>query len=269
MTHHVLLAGCGDVGIALGERLSQQGWTASGIRRSVGKLPKNITPIRMDLTNPGNQDLPKADAVVITLTADGRDVVDYQHTYLGALKGLYQALQTNGVPSRTVLVSSTGVLGDEDGETLTEDSEPHPTRATAKILLEAEHLAQALFPGVIIVRPAGIYGPGRTSLINRVRQGSPMNHARMTNRIHRDDLVTVLQKTLEAHNPPSLLHAVDTEPARMGDVAAYIAHLLHVPVPPDQPGGQEGKTLDSTRMQDFVGQLLYPTYREGYGSLLE
>lgn len=95
-----------------------------------------------------------------------------------------------------------------------------------------------------------------------------MNHARITNRIHRDDLVTVLVKVLEADQPPQLLHAVDTEPARMGDVAAYIAEKLGVPTPPDQPGGSEGKTLDSARMQKFVGALRYPTYREGYDALL-
>ncbi|MDO5619754.1 SDR family oxidoreductase [Kocuria sp.] len=268
MTHHVLLVGCGDVGIALGQRLSAQGWTASGIRRSADKLPQGINPISMDLTNPGDQDVPGADGVVITLTADGRDVEDYRSTYLGALRGLHQAMQTNGLPPRTVLVSSTGVLGDTDGATLTEDAKPHPTRETAKVLLEAEHLAQELFLNLVIVRPAGIYGPGRTSLINRVKQGSPMNHARITNRIHRDDLVTVLAKVLEAEQPPQLLHAVDTEPASMGDVAAFIAEQLNVPMPPDKPGGSEGKTLDSTRMQQFVGVLEYPTYREGYHSLL-
>lgn len=268
MTQHVLLAGCGDVGIALGKLLTDQGWTATGIRRSTDKLPQIIHPIAMDLTNPGDQDLPGADAVVITLTADGRDVEDYRHTYLGALHGLHQALQANGIPPRVVLVSSTGVLGDADGATLSEDAEPKPTRDTAKVLLEAERLAQDLFPNLVVVRPAGIYGPGRTSLINRVRQGSPMNHARITNRIHRDDLVTVLVKVLEADQPPRLLHAVDTEPARMGDVAAYIAEKLSVPTPQDKPGGSEGKTLDSTRMQKFVGALRYPTYREGYDVLL-
>lgn len=268
MTQHVLLAGCGDVGIALGERLNQHGWAATGIRRSVDKLPRNITPISMDLTAPGHQDLPQADAVVITLTADGRDVDDYRRTYLGALKGLHRALKTNGIPPRVVLVSSTGVLGGTQEATLTEDAEPRPTRDTAKILLEAEHLAWELFPQTVIVRPAGIYGPGRTSLINQVRSGAPMNHARVTNRIHRDDLVTVLQTVLEADQPPSLLHAVDTEPARMGEVAAYIAAKLNVPTPPDKPGGSAGKTLDSARMQQLVGTLRYPTYREGYDALL-
>lgn len=124
----------------------------------------------------------------------------------------------------------------------------------------------------MIVRPAGIYGPGRTSLIDRVRRGDALAHDRMTNRIHRDDLVTVLQTVLELPEPPALLHAVDTEPAVLGDVATHIAGLLGVPVPPDSSasseGGPRGKVLDGSRMHRFVGKLQYPTYREGYDALL-
>lgn len=268
MTRRVLLAGCGDLGIALGNRLRPQGWQSFGIRRSPSLLPDCIEPIVMDLTSPDDRTLPAADAMVITLTADGRDVNDYRHTYLNGLRGLHHACRINGAPPRVILVSSTGVLGDAPSAVFTENTIPIPTRETAAVLLEAEQLARELFSDVIIVRPAGIYGPGRTSLINRVRGGEPINYARISNRIHRDDLVTVLHRILEADQPPQLLHAVDTYPAPMGEVAAYIAEKLNVPVPPDSDTGPQGKTLDSTRMQNFVGHLRYPTYREGYDELL-
>lgn len=269
MTNHVLLAGCGDLGTELGHRLTQNGWVATGIRRSTDKLPPAITPIAMDLTDPGDRALPQVDALVITLTAGTRESEAYRRTYIGALHGLRSALDTGGSnPQRVLLVSSTAVLGDPDGQTLTEDATPTPERPTAKVLLEAEHLAQELFPDLTIVRPAGIYGPGRSSFINRVRKGEPMSHRKITNRIHRDDLVTVLETVLEADQPPSLLHAVDTQPAPMGEVAAYVADKLNVPVPPDKPGGPQGKSLDSTRMQNLVGKLRYPTYRDGYAALL-
>ncbi|ROZ64289.1 NAD-dependent dehydratase [Kocuria soli] len=269
MTHHLILAGCGDLGTELGRRMTQKGWQATGVRRSTDKLPESVVPIGMDLTNPGDRALPHADAVVITLTARAREIDEYRSTYIGALHGLRSALDKGGSnPQRVLLVSSTAVLGDPDGQTLTEDATPNPQRPTAKVLLEAEHLAQELFPNVSIIRPAGIYGPGRSSFIGRVRNGEPMNHRKITNRIHRDDLVTVLERVLEADRPPSLLHAVDTEPAPMGDVAAYVAGLLNVPVPPDKPGGPQGKALDSARMQELVGILRYPTYREGYSALL-
>ena len=273
MTHHVLLAGCGDLGAALGQRLVERGWHATGVRRRPENLPADISPFALDLTDPGDKVLPAADAVVITLTADGRDVDAYERTYLGALRGLRGALDAGGSqPTRVVLVSSTGVLGGGGGEVVTESTVPQPSRDTAHVLLAAEELAAELFPGVIIVRPAGIYGPGRTSLIDRVRRGDALAHHRMTNRIHRDDLVTVLQTVLEASDPPALLHAVDTEPAVLGDVAAHIAGLLGVPVPPDSSassdGGPRGKVLDASLMHRLVGELHYPTYREGYDSLL-
>lgn len=277
MTHDVLLAGCGDLGTALGRRLVAQDWQATGVRRRPGHLPAEISPCALDLTDPGSVALPAADAVVITLTADGRDAEAYECTYLGALRGLHRALRAGlnsgeSLPQRVVLVSSTGVLGGGDGEVVTEETAPSPQRDTARVLLAAEELAAELFPGLVIVRPAGIYGPGRTSLIDRVRRGDALAHHRMTNRIHRDDLVTVLQAVLESPEPPALLHAVDTEPALLGDVAAHIAGLLGVPVPSDSSdspdGGPRGKVLDASLMHRFVGELQYPTYREGYDALL-
>lgn len=277
MTQHVLLAGCGDLGTALGRRLVERGWHATGVRRRPDHLPAEISPFALDLTDPGTVALPSADAVVITLTADGRDAEAYERTYLGALRGLHGALRTGSdsgesVPPRVVLVSSTGVLGGGEGEVVTEETPPSPERDTARVLLAAEELAAELFPGLVIVRPAGIYGPGRTSLIDRVRRGDALAHDRMTNRIHRDDLVTVLQTVLELPEPPALLHAVDTEPAVLGDVATHIAGLLGVPVPPDSSasseGGPRGKVLDASLMHGFVGELQYPTYREGYDALL-
>ncbi|NKE10886.1 NAD-dependent dehydratase, partial [Kocuria subflava] len=164
--------------------MARKGWTATGIRRSADKLPQSMTPIAMDLTEPGDQALPPADAVVITLTAGVREVDEYRRTYIGALHGLRSALDRGGSdPQRVLLVSSTAVLGDPDGQTLTEDAVPSPERPTAQVLLEAEHIAKDLFPNLSIVRPAGIYGPGRGSSIGRVRNGEPMNHRKITIRI--------------------------------------------------------------------------------------
>ena len=45
----VLIAGCGDLGIALGLRLRAAGWQVSGLRRHADALPAGITPISADL----------------------------------------------------------------------------------------------------------------------------------------------------------------------------------------------------------------------------
>ncbi|WP_423447194.1 NAD-dependent dehydratase [Kocuria sp. KSNUG] len=194
-TRTVLLAGCGDVGTALGLRLVERGWEATGVRRHADRLPAPLAGLSLDLTDPGDTVVPAVDAVVVTLTSDGHDVAGYEHTYLGGLRGLRRALGEQ--EPLVVLVSSTGVLGGGDGERVTESTPPDPQRPTAHVLLAAEELAAKLFPDLVIVRPAGIYGPGRTSMIERVRRGAPLAHRRVTNRIHRDDLVTVLATLLE------------------------------------------------------------------------
>ncbi|MDO4919073.1 NAD(P)H-binding protein [Kocuria sp.] len=267
----VLLAGCGDVGAALGLHLAGRGWAATGVRRHADRLPADLPGISLDLTDPGSAALPEADAVVVTLTADGHDAAAYERTYLGGLRGLRHALGEQN--PRVVLVSSTGVLGGGDGERVTESTPADPQRSTAHVLLAAEELAAELFPDLVVVRPAGIYGPGRTSLVERVRRGAPLNHRRVTNRIHRDDLVTVLATVLEAAEPPRLLHAVDHCAAQLGEVAAYLAHLVGVPVPPDSSGpgeGPLGKLVDGTLVHSLVPRTewRYPTFREGYRALV-
>ena len=312
-SRRVLLAGCGDVGTALGLRLSDRGWAATGVRRHADRLPAPLAGASLDLTDPGEARLPDVDAVVVTLTADGHDVAGYEHTYLGGLRGLRRALGKQ--EPLVVLVSSTGVLGGGDGERVTETTPPDPQRPTAHVLLAAEELAAELFPDLVIVRPAGIYGPGRTSMVERVRRGAPLAHRRVTNRIHRDDLVTVLATLLErgtvagtralttggdgaaagwrtdvpqngtvagggcasssaASRLPRLLHAVDHDAARLGDVAAHLAHRLGVPVPPDDSGpgeGPLGKVVDGELVHALVPreEWRYPTFREGYDALLE
>ena len=270
-SRRVLLAGCGDVGTALGLRLSDRGWSATGVRRHADRLPAPLAGVSLDLTDPGETRLPDVDAVVVTLTADGHDVAGYEHTYLGGLRGLRRALGEQ--EPLVVLVSSTGVLGGGDGERVTETTPPDPQRPTAHVLFAAEELAAELFPDLVIVRPAGIYGPGRTSMINRVRRGAPLAHRRVTNRIHRDDLVTVLATVLSSAEPPRLLHAVDHDATLLGDVAAHLARRLGVPVPPDDSGpgeGPLGKIVDGELVHALVPreEWRYPTFREGYDALL-
>ena len=63
----------------------------------------------------------------------------------------------------------------------------------------------------------GIYGPGRTRLIDSVRDGSavgPVGPPVFTNRIHRDDCARVLEHLLFLPDPAPLYLAVDDDPVR-------------------------------------------------------
>lgn len=267
-----LLVGCGALGTALGERLVAAGSEVAAIRRDVVGLPRSFSAIAADLRHPLPSALSAFDSVVITLppgmTADGS-------IYPPALAHLAAALPRT--PQRVVFVSSTRVFegyasasfGGPDGRApLTELDEPRTTGERGAALVDGERRAVDLL-GAVIVRPAGIYGPGRDSLIRRVREGTAVDHERRTNRIHEHDLVRLLEALLRAEDPPALVHGVDREPVRLGDVVAHIAARLGVPVPPHDPDGPGGGTvLDGARAHGILGGLALPTFREGYDAML-
>ncbi|MGK3949802.1 hypothetical protein [Microbacterium sp. K2] len=257
----VLLVGCGKLGIRLGERLVAGGSRVTAMRRNAGDMP--FPTIEADLRHPLDRDLPAFDSVVITLppSTEGDSI------YPPALRGLAKALPT--MPERVVFVSSTRVFEGRPGETpLTERDAPRVSSERGGDLVEGEHLAMELF-GARIVRPAGIYGPGRDFLIRRVREGAAVDHTRRTNRIHETDLVRLLEAMLRADSAPPLIHAVDREPVLLGDVVAHIASRLGVAPPPHlDPEVGGGTVLEGRLLQEFLGDLEYPTFREGYDEMI-
>jgi nucleoside-diphosphate-sugar epimerase len=172
-------------------------------------------------------------------------------------------------PARTVFVSSTGVFeGAASDHPITERDEPTPTSERSRGLYDGEQAAAELF-GAVIVRPAGIYGPGRGFLLRQVREHKALNHRRRTNRIHEVDLVRALDLLLRMPEPPDLVHAVDQAPAPLGEVVDYIAGQLGVEVPPDDASAEAtGLVHDGSLLLSLLGTLDYPTYVEGYAEMI-
>jgi len=260
----VLLFGCGKIGIRLGEALIASGDRVFAVRRNVGALPRSFTGIALDYRRPFTAELPAVDAMVVTLTParSERDSPDL----VRPLRWLAAALPAR--PRRVVLVSSTGVFSGDPGlRALTEADVPHPANARARALLDSETEARRLFDAVV-VRPAGIYGPGREHLIRQVASGVPIDRERRTNRVHEVDLVRALHEILRVPDPPAMLHAVDGHPATRGEVADHIAHLLRVPPPPALPTEPSGHVISGDRLASLLGTLRYPDYRAGYDAII-
>lgn len=271
----VLLAGCGALGTRLGSLLIGEGSEVFALRRTTTDLPGDFTTLAVDLRRPVTAELPDVDSLVITLppggTADRRPATGqpqrHDDGYLASMRHLAAALPR--VPQRVVMVSSTRVFdGITDGRPLTEEDEPAPATPRAHTLREGELLAADLF-GAHILRPAGIYGPGREMLLRKVLGGTPVQYLRRTNRIHEDDVVRTLHALLLAQDPPQLLHATDRCPASLGDVVTHIAERLGVAPPPRlHPEQAAGTILDGTRLLGVLGSLRHPTYQSGYDQLI-
>jgi nucleoside-diphosphate-sugar epimerase len=272
---HVLIAGCGYVGIALGLELLAAGDEVWGLRRNVSQLPTGFTAIAADLGGSGAlAELPRAlDYVVYCASADSSSDAAYAKAYVTGLERLLAALQPNAV-RRVFFTSSTAVYAQQQGQWVDEESETAPTHFSGVRLLEAEALLRSSRLPSTVLRCSGIYGPGRTRLIDSVRQGTAVASDRFTNRIHRDDIAGAIVHLMRSESAPELLLLNDDEPAPERDVLRYLAGRLGVaepvpaPAPSATPARSGVKRCSNARLRATGYQLRYPSYREGYAAML-
>lgn len=271
----VLIAGCGDLGTQAGLYFAAAGRRVEGWRRSAHKLPPQITGTSVDLKG----ELPRipedTDVVVVALTADGRTAADYRATYYDGTVNLLSALDRDGVaPRRIIFVSSTAVYGNDDGGWIDERTPPSPSSATGAVLRETEGMLADRFPRTVLLRFSGIYGPGRTRLIDQVRNGKVQAGAapHWTNRIHRDDAAAAIVHLSGIDAPAPAYLGTDNEPALLSDVQEFIAAELGMGTPSmNDDGGQAatGKRCRSSLLTGSGFEFTYPTYREGYRAVLQ
>ena len=277
----ILIAGCGYVGSALAARLVEDSHQVWGLRRRPGVIAGGVERIEADLAVPGTlRDLPGGlDYVVYTAGPSGRDDALYRTAYVEGPMRLLEALERQAQnPRRMLFVSSTSVYGQSNGDWVDEGSPTEPEQHTGRRLLEGEEvLRSGPFPSTV-VRFAGIYGPRRTRLLDRVRSGRAIyvpGAPRYTNRIHRDDCAGVLRHLLSQEEPLDLYIGVDDEPAPEDTVLSWVAGALGAPAP--RPAWAEevkelarstNKRCRNQRLVESGYSFRYPTYREGYTELI-
>jgi nucleoside-diphosphate-sugar epimerase len=277
----VLIAGCGYVGTELGLILAVAGHEVWGVRRDPSRLPAPIQPIAADLLDPGlTRVLPRVDAVVYTAAAGASSPEAYRAAYVDGPLNVLRALESSHAEVRRILfTSSTAVWGDAAGTWVDEETPTSPDGFRGELVLEGEdRLRESNVPSVSL-RLGGIYGPERTRLLERVRagearcpeEGSPADRI-WSNRIHRDDAAGALAHLLIRDDPHPVYVGVDDEPARLCDVYTFVAELLGEPVPPrgdDADRTRSNKRCSNRRLRASGYRLRYPTFREGYRSMIE
>lgn len=276
---HLVIVGCGDVGIALGHRMLEQGWQVSGLRRDPAQLPEGFGRIAADLCSverPAEWPA-KVDYLVYCPAAGRRDAELYRSLYVEGLQHVVSWLKECRQQPRFLLqVSSTAVYGQRAGEWVTENSAALADSATAPVLVEAEDVALRSGIPAAVIRLGGIYGPGRTRLIEQVRNGLhvPAEPIQYTNRIHRDDAAGLLAHLLLQADQGELLApcylGVDDEPAPLHEVAQWLAEqtgveLLAEGVTANRVGS---KRCSNALARESGWEPRYPSYREGYASML-
>jgi nucleoside-diphosphate-sugar epimerase len=179
-------------------------------------------------------------------------------------------------PARMVYLSTTGIYGNQP--LVDENSPVAPRLPTHFLRLAAERLVQAgPWPGLVL-RPAGIYGPGRGVHI-RIKNGTYKlggDGHNYLSRIYVDDLAAHCEAGLLADRDVTGAYPVaDERPATSLEMATFCAGLLGLPLPPSIPFEELPATLQANRKVDgrTIRQLLgvklaYPSYREGIPAAL-
>ena len=183
-------------------------------------------------------------------------------------------------------LSTTGVYGDHAGAWIDEETPLTPNTGRGRRRLLAEQawlqLHEAHGLPVHVFRLAGIYGPGRNTLLN-LQDGTAkrvIKPGQIFSRIHVEDIAGVLQASMTHPHPGRAYNVADDEPRPPQDVVAYGASLLGLPVPPDIPFEQanlspmarsfyeDSKRVSNQRVKQELGyKMRYPSYREGLAAL--
>ncbi len=285
----VLIVGCGYVGTALGVELMRLGHQVSGVRRSREGVAEvrtsGMEPIQADVSEAtGCRGLPGSfDWIVNTVSAGRTGLDSYRKVYLEGTRNLIDRFGAE-LPAKYVYTSSTGVYGQQDGSSVTEQSPTEPCHDTGNVLVETEQMLstafqEKTFPAVTL-RVAGIYGPGRGYWLRRFLNDQARQEdggGRAVNMIHREDLVSAIIAALERATPGQVYNVVDNHPTTVPEIYAWLSQTTGRPLPPtsgvpEPVGGTRMTTHKRVSNRKLIETLnwqpKYPSFREGYSAEL-
>jgi len=226
------VVGPGYLGAAIARMAATAGarvWTAS--QSAMEAVHPNALHGIVDITDAAAvaawaQILPADCRIVCAVSSRGGDAAAYRRLYLGAANHL----AATGRP--LLFVGSTSVYGQRDGCWVDETSETTPAAETGRVLLEAESVVLA--SGGVVVRMAGLYGPGRSVLVKKMLDGTAVidgQGTRWLNQIHRDDAARAILQILQHRCTNQTFCLADDHPTTLRDAYAAIAEHYALPLP--------------------------------------
>ncbi len=182
-----LVFGCGYLGLRAARLWRAAGWHVVAVTRSEDRSLElagaGLFPIAADVTQPQSlpriRDVPtlggrKVDCVLFAVGYDRTSGQSIHQVYAGGVQNVLDALPAS--VERFIYISTTGVYGPGNGEWVDEFTPPDPRRDGGQASLAAEEVlaAHPLGKNSVVLRLAGIYGPGRVPFIDKLRAGEPI-----------------------------------------------------------------------------------------------
>jgi len=277
----ILLAGCGDIGQRTALKFAQlpSGHQCFGLKRNPQNLPASITPIAGNMTDVEqltsilNQQF---DVVIVTLTPQSFTEQAYRDSYVAGAEALAAAIEeTQSRPKLVLWVSSTSVYGNNQGAWVDETTPTNPVSFSGQLLLQAEQTIGRLPCAYSIVRFSGIYGSGRTRMLDQIKagKGRPAQPEQWSNRIHSDDCAGVLAHLVELFDRGETLESIylgtDKEPVTQHDMRRWMASQMQVQLTEEIVVQNAIRRCSNRRLLESGYEFIYPGYREGYLALMK
>ncbi len=291
-----LIIGTGYLGSRLAEAWHSRGDTVYTVTRSPERATllaaKGFKPIVADVTQPDTlRQLPVSSTAVFCVAYDRHGEASPHRVYV---EGLCNVLASPAGESDCIVqISSTGVYGDHAGGWIDESSPTRPVRPSAKALFEAENALRSSRPGQgsLVLRLAGIYGPGRIPLLRNLQQATGLSGfaQAVINLIHIEDAVSAVLLTSNRASQPNIYNVADGNPVTRFAFYAELARLLDLPYPKfegsssDGNGGCSGsatgaaasrgtghKMVSNAKIRLELGfACRYPSYKEGLRAIFQ
>ena len=280
----VLIVGYGDIGRRVARLCKENDIAVSGLARSpesaAGMQNDEVSVITADLDRPETLvGLQVAGSLVIYLAPPPRS-----GTTDPRMGHFLASLEAGPQPEKILYLSTSGVYGNRDGGTVTEETLPKPGVDRARRRLDAEQQLGKFCDenriDYVILRVGGIYGPGRLP-VKRIQDGIPIIHEQLapkTNRIHADDLATICLAAARFGKTGKVYNVSDGCESNMTEYFFAVADHLGLPRPPTvdwdeaekviSPGMlsylRESRRMDNSRMiNDLHVKLRYPDLKTG------
>ena len=268
-----LIIGCGYLGRRIAALWLEQGrevWATTRRPEAPGGL--DVTPVVCDVLKPETLGgLPQADTVVYAIALDRSSGATMRSLYVDGLANVLARLPK---PKRFLYISSSSVYGQTDGSWVDEESATEPSEEAGQIVRAAEMILQKTLPEAVILRFAGIYGPGRLLRQKAIQAGEVIlaDGDKWLNLIHVDDGARVALAAETHARQGRVYNVCDGHPVRRHTFYGTLAKHLGAPPPRFQapapgiapPHEKANRRLRNRRLREELDcQLHYEDFEDG------
>ena len=257
---HILFIGYGKTSSRVAKQLFQQNHQITTVSRSP-KSDDFAQHITQDIDQLDLSQIDPVDAVYVLLAPSRNSTLSsieaYQQTYVDSVQPIVNALKMHPI-KRIIVVSSTRVYGENNGEIINDDSVILPKDEQGRLLLKMEQLWQQAYPNeCMIVRPTGIYGASTARMVKLAETTKTYPNIHWSNRIHIDDLASFLAHLLHVEHPEKSYICSNNKPQPLHEMILKIQRELGLPELVLENEEETGKRIFVERMAGSGFELMH------------